>query len=211
MMHSILVEKGNPALRQIAHDIPMSDIGSNRIQNLIREMKALLDKEEYGVALAAPQVGERLRLFVVSGRALARDSRNSPDLSKSEAIRDKSQSFSAPDEPLQQAQGKPTKETDLSRAELRDQIYINPIMSKMSRNKKGKHEGCLSIRGKWGIVSRAEKATVRAYDQTGKQFTRGASGFLAHVFQHEIDHLDGILYTDKATKLYDETKDTKHD
>ena len=77
-------------------------------------------------------------------------------------------------------------------------------IKKISRTKKDKHEGCLSIRGKWGIVLRAEKASIRAYDEHGKRFTRGASGFLAHVFQHEMDHLDGILYTNKATKLYDE-------
>jgi peptide deformylase len=87
---------------------------------------------------------------------------------------------------------------------LPDQVYINPVLVKMSRAKKEKHEGCLSIRGKWGMVPRAEKATVRAYDEHGQKFTRGASGFLAHVFQHEMDHLSGILYTDKAAKLYDD-------
>ncbi len=85
-----------------------------------------------------------------------------------------------------------------------DQIYIDPVLTKLSRAKKEKHEGCLSIRGVWGMVPRAEKATVRAYDENGKAFTRGASGFLAHIFQHEMDHLSAVLYTDKATKLYDE-------
>jgi peptide deformylase len=87
---------------------------------------------------------------------------------------------------------------------LPDQIYINPVLTKLSRAKKEKHEGCLSIRGIWGMVPRSEKATVRAYDENGKAFTRGASGFLAHIFQHEMDHLDAILYTDKATRLYDD-------
>jgi peptide deformylase len=91
--------------------------------------------------------------------------------------------------------------------ELPDQVYINPVILKMSRAKKEKHEGCLSIRGKWGMVPRAEKATVQAYDEEGRKFTRGASGFLAHVFQHEMDHLNGILYTDKAAKLYDDKPD----
>ena len=54
------------------------------------------------------------------------------------------------------------------------------------------------------MVPRAEKASVRAYDENGVRFTRGASGFLAHIFQHEMDHLQGILYTEKATELYDE-------
>jgi peptide deformylase len=65
------------------------------------------------------------------------------------------------------------------------------------------------VRGKWGMVPRAEKMTVRAYNEKGEQFERGASGFLAHIFQHEMDHLDGILYVDKAVKVYDdEAKDT---
>jgi len=50
---------------------------------------------------------------------------------------------------------------------------------------------------------------VRAYDEKGVRFTRGASGFLAHIFQHEMDHLEGILYTDKAIEMYDEKLDEK--
>ncbi len=184
MMHTILAEKESPALRGISKDIFLRDIKSPRIKKLIAEMKALLAKEEYGVALAAPQVGEPIRLFIVSGRALTRDSRNALDESKTIEVKPQSQA-------------------------VPDQIYINPVILKMSRAKKGKHEGCLSIRGKWGIVARAEKASVRAHDETGKLFTRGASGFLAHVFQHEMDHLDGILYTDKATKLYDEQEEKR--
>ena len=180
-MRAILTEKDNPALREIAREVPLRDIRGKHIQTLIREMKTLLAKEEFGVALAASQVGLPLKLFIVSGRALARDSRN------------------APDEPDKKEEMPP----------LPDQVYINPVMTKMSRAKKEKHEGCLSIRGKWGMVPRAEKATVRAYDEHGHVFTRGASGFLAHVFQHEMDHLGGILYTDKATHVYDEQERKK--
>ena len=194
MMRIILPEKENPVLRMPAKNIPVSDIRSPRIQKLITEMKALLAKEEYGVALAAPQIGESLRLFIVSGRALTRNARNSPD-EKHNEIPSHQNGLIPP------AQGG----SDLGR----DQIYINPVMVKMSRTKKEKHEGCLSIREKWGIVARAEKVTVRAYDEKNRQFTRGASGFLAHVFQHEMDHLDGILYTDKATQMYDEKTEGK--
>lgn len=177
-VRTILPENKNPTLRQIARELPVAEIDTKSIQTLIKEMKALLSKEEYGVALAAPQVGESIRLFIVSGKALARGSRN------------------APDEPIRQVQGRPEEPTPP------DQVYINPKLIKMSRGKSPKHEGCLSIRGKWGIVPRAEKATVRAYDENGAEFTRGASGFLAHIFQHELDHLEGILYTDKAKEMY---------
>jgi len=170
-MHSV-VKVGDPVLRAKAQAIPIKDISSPRIQNLVKEMQTLLAREEYGVAMAAPQIGESLRLFIVSGKATEK--------------RD-----GAVDEGLEQLPSE-------------DEVYINPVLTKMSRGRKDMHEGCLSIRSKWGMVPRAEKATVRAYNERGMQFTRGASGLLAHIFQHEIDHLNGVLYIDKATKLYDD-------
>ncbi|MBI4093895.1 peptide deformylase [Candidatus Kaiserbacteria bacterium] len=183
-MRTILPADKNGVLRQKAKEIPVSEIMSARIKTLIREMKALLAKEEHGVALAAPQVGEPLRLFIVSGHAIARGSRSAPD-------------------EIQEA-----TPLGFDRAQ-QDQMYINPELLKVSRGKKEKHEGCLSIRGKWGTVPRAEKVRLSWYDERGKKFQAGFSGFLAHVFQHEMDHLEGILYIDKATHVYDE-KDTKH-
>lgn len=179
-MRTILPEQKNPALRKDAERILLSEIKSGRIQNLIKEMKDLLAKEKFGVALAAPQVGESLRLFIVSGRALSRGGRNAPNEPKN--LEPRSSKLEA----------------------VPDQVYINPELIKLSRSRKEKHEGCLSVRGLWGIVRRAEKATIRAYDENGARFTRGTSGFLAHIFQHEMDHLEGILYTDKASTVYNE-------
>ena len=188
-MRSILAQEKNPALREKAREIPLSDIKSARTRKLVADMKKLLAAEEYGVALAAPQVGEALRLFVVSGKALLRQAQDkSPNHPATE--------YQQSDETPPPAQG--------GSALGRDQVYINPVMTKVSRAKSDKHEGCLSIRGKWGEVARAEKATVQAYDEHGRTFMRGASGFLAHIFQHEMDHLEGILYTDKATHVYEE-------
>src|ERR1700689_1511307 len=78
-MRAILPKDKNPLLRKVAEPIPVADIGSPKIRSLIKDMKTLLSKEEYGVALAAVQLGEPLRLFIVSGKALARDARNTPD------------------------------------------------------------------------------------------------------------------------------------
>lgn len=172
-MHSILPHTENPALRETAQAVPLSEIGSPKLDTLIKDMKGLLSHEQYGVALAAPQVGEPIRLFIVAGKAL---------LKAEESEGEERDSMPVPP----------------------DAVYINPVMTKVSRKKTDKHEGCLSVRGKWGMVPRAEKATITAYDERGKKFTRGASGFLAHIFQHEMDHLEGILYTDKASELYDE-------
>lgn len=188
-MRNILPAESNPALREKAREIPLKDIKGQKIRDLIEDMSSLLSKEEYGVAIAASQVGEAVRLFVVSGKALARHAYLS-----AKAKGDDEQE----DEP---------EVKDVELPPTPDQVYINPTLVKLSRGKKDKHEGCLSVRGKWGMVPRAEKATITAYDEHGVKFTRGASGFLAHIFQHEMDHLEGILYTDKATDIFDD----KHD
>ena len=77
---------------------------------------------------------------------------------------------------------------------------INPTIVKQSGSQIGE-EGCLSIRGKYGTVERPNKVTVKAFDRYGKPFTVNAEGFLARAFCHENDHLDGIIYVDKATDI----------
>ncbi|HQO56053.1 MAG TPA: peptide deformylase, partial [Clostridia bacterium] len=57
--------------------------------------------------------------------------------------------------------------------------------------------GCLSVPGRCGFVTRPEKVVIKAQDRTGKPFTLEADGLLARCIQHEIDHLDGVLYVDK--------------
>lgn len=80
---------------------------------------------------------------------------------------------------------------------------INPVIVSKSGKQVG-DEGCLSVRGKFGTVERPKKITVQAYDRFGKPFTVNAQGFLARAFCHEYDHLDGILYIDKAIKIEEE-------
>lgn len=81
---------------------------------------------------------------------------------------------------------------------------INPTIISQS-GKQVDSEGCLSVRGKYGKVERPNKVTVRAFDRNGKPFTVKAEGFLARAFCHEYDHLDGILYVDKAFDVQEET------
>ncbi len=90
-----------------------------------------------------------------------------------------------------------------------DQAFINPKIVKLSRKKELLDEACLSVPGFHGTIKRSPQATVRAYDTLGMRFERGASGLLAQIFQHETDHLEGILYVDKAKEVFKEEK--KHD
>ncbi len=80
-------------------------------------------------------------------------------------------------------------------------IYINPVITKTSKDKKKMDEGCLSVRPLYGIVKRASRATIEAQDVHGEKFSLTATGLIAQIFQHETDHLNGILFIDKATDI----------
>jgi peptide deformylase len=81
--------------------------------------------------------------------------------------------------------------------------FINPKITKISSDKKLMEEGCLSVRPLYGKVRRSSRATIEAYDEYGVKFEIAGSGLLAQVFQHETDHLDGVLFVDKAKELYE--------
>ncbi len=87
----------------------------------------------------------------------------------------------------------PTREKDL--------ILINPVWEKKSIAKLVDEEGCLSVPGVYGLVKRYKKIKVTASDEQGKEICFEAVDFPARVIQHEIDHLNGILFIDKAKKL----------
>lgn len=80
-------------------------------------------------------------------------------------------------------------------------VYINPEIIKSSKDKKNMEEGCLSCRWWYGKTKRSSRVTVRAFDENGKEFIQEGKGLLAQIFQHEIDHLDGILFIDHARDL----------
>jgi peptide deformylase len=68
-------------------------------------------------------------------------------------------------------------------------------------------EGCLSVRWVYGKTTRAVSVTIEAYDEMGNKFSYGASGLIAHIFQHETDHLDGILFIDHGFDLEEFTEE----
>lgn len=76
--------------------------------------------------------------------------------------------------------------------------FVNPVLVE-GRGSQVDSEGCLSIPGVYGYVDRFETVVVTAMDAKGKARKVEASGLMARVIQHEMDHLDGILFVDKAT------------
>ncbi len=79
--------------------------------------------------------------------------------------------------------------------------FINPELVQKSFSMVSGEEGCLSVPGQWGSVKRHRSVLVKALDSLGKPVTLKAKGLLSIIFQHEIDHLDGILFIDRATSL----------
>lgn len=79
---------------------------------------------------------------------------------------------------------------------------VNPVIVAQKGEQRGP-EGCLSVKGKQGTVRRPYKVKVEYRDRFGKKHKLTAEGFFARAVCHELDHLDGILYIDKADEVYD--------
>lgn len=161
-----LVPQNHPALHEIAIEVPVDEITSPQIQKTLKDMRSALDAYNvdgfHGVAIAAPQIGVLLRIFLTHSTSTDKKDKGAvPDL-----------------------------------------IAINPKIIKLSRKKHLVGEGCLSVGEEYGAVNRSTHATLRAYDEHGNEYERGASGLLAQIFQHEVDHLDGILFVDRAEKVW---------
>jgi peptide deformylase len=93
---------------------------------------------------------------------------------------------------------------DLSRAddsESQRLTLINPVVLESSKTEEKATEGCLSIPGMEEVVKRPAHIVVRAQDELGRTNELEAEGLLSRVIQHEIDHLDGILFFDRVTPL----------
>lgn len=78
---------------------------------------------------------------------------------------------------------------------------FNPELTKLSAEKNNMEEGCLSVPEKFGMVERPDQTTLEGMDQNGKKIKIKAWGLLARVFQHEVDHLNGALFIDKAKSV----------
>ncbi len=154
-------------LRQKAKEVAVKDIGGKKMADIIKKMTAALWASPSGVAIAAPQIGEPLRMFLVEASVF--DKRGFTDEEK--------------------------------RKKRPPVVFINPQIARISKNKLIMQEGCLSVDGVFGAVPRSNKVTLRALDEKGKKKTVNASEFVAQIFQHECDHLDGVLFVDRAIKL----------
>lgn len=152
-----IISLPNPHLRQRSKKVGITS--HEAIQKLIQDMKsATLDWEdsrehEVGVALAAIQVDQPLRIVVI---------RNDFDNKKDKTFT----------------------------------VFINPEITKYEGQIEEDYEGCLSVPSIYGKVKRSTKVRIKALDEDGLIIRITAEGFLARIFQHEIDHTNGIVFID---------------
>lgn len=186
-----ILQREEKVLREIAKEIPVEQITTPKIKKILKEMAVSLKSQDDGVAIAAPQIGYSLRIFTVSGKIFEED-----------FIKDRKERIA----PTPEGIGVPTSDTK-SRSvgkNIKDLVFINPVITKLSKEKVWVPEGCLSVRWLYGKTYRSKKATVEAYDENGKRFKMGGSGLLAQIFQHETDHLNGMLFIDHAKDVKEE-------
>lgn len=138
----------NLILRQKAQEI--ENVLGMRIRKLISEMIKTM-RENKGIGLAGPQIGELIRLMIVETKEGAKE-------------------------------------------------FINPKITWQSKKEEIDEEGCLSIPTVYGLVKRSQEIEIEFIDKTGKKNKLKAQGLFARVLQHEIDHLDGILFIDRLIK-----------
>ena len=144
----VLTDK-DPILRKKSLEIKKDDI--LKYQKLAENMKQTME-EENGIGLAAPQVGQSIRMICIN------------------------------------------KEANDDQDHL---ILINPKITFSSKDCDIQEEGCLSVPETFGEVKRPNKIRIKALDLEGNKIQLKAKGIFARVLQHEIDHLDGILFIDK--------------
>jgi peptide deformylase len=161
-----IIAFGNPILKRIAEDIPENFEG---LSALLTDMFETMYAAK-GVGLAAPQIGESIRLFIVDGSPFANE--------EGEEIDPKAIGI-----------------------EGFKKVFINPIIEEESGDLWPFQEGCLSIPKIRENVNRKERICVSYYDENWTFHREEFDGYKARIIQHEYDHLEGILFTDKLSPL----------
>ncbi len=154
-----ILRMGDPRLLQVS--APVTEFDTPALHALVADLHETMAAAN-GAGLAAPQIGEPLRLVIFGGTP-------SPRYPEAEAV--------------------PAT------------VLINPLLEPLDATLEEDWEGCLSVPGLRGRVPRYTALRYSGCDARGQRFERTVSGFHARVVQHEVDHLDGILYPQRMRDL----------
>ena len=164
-----IVAIGDPILKTKAKNLA-SNLAATEMQQLVADMFETM-YYAHGVGLAAPQIGKGVRLFVMdSGPMVELDEEELAELEEGET----------PEPPIKRA-------------------FINPVMMSETGEQWGFEEGCLSIPSVRELVNRHADIVLRYEDENRQVHEEAFSGMAARIIQHEYDHLEGVLFTDKLS------------
>ncbi len=162
-----IIAYGDPVLKKKAEDI---DKNHPNLQGLIDDMFETMYKAS-GVGLAAPQIGESLRLFVIDGSPFAETDDDEEEDPLAEGMEDFKK------------------------------VFINAQIVEEKGEEWSFNEGCLSIPKIREDVYRKPKVRIQYYDENWKKHDETFEGYKARIIQHEYDHIEGILFTDKLSAI----------
>lgn len=172
-----IVTLPDPVLRRKAHPVAAFDAD---LQTLVDDMIETM-RDAPGVGLAAPQVGISDRLIVVE---YAEPPEEPP----------------APEGDSDVDNDSHTEPVEAPKPKL--YVMVNPEIVKSSAEMVSGVEGCLSIPGLVGEVERHSMVHVKGFNRRGQPMKVKAEGWLARIFQHEIDHINGVVFPDRATRVW---------
>ncbi|MBK6835287.1 MAG: peptide deformylase [Bacteroidetes bacterium] len=166
-----IVVYGDPVLRKVCVDIEKDHAG---LEKLTADMFDTMNNAS-GVGLAAPQIGKAIRLFIVDTHPFVDSDDEEDDDEFTKEEREQLEKFK--------------------------RVFINARMIEEVGEEWKFNEGCLSIPKIREDVSRNEEITIEYYDEKFKKHTETFNGLIARVIQHEYDHIEGKLFTDKISPL----------
>ena len=177
---------GHPVLRAPCRALTRSEIRSPAARRLVADLRETM-AEYAGVGLAAPQVHEPVRLAVIEFDPDDAER----DLDEGAGEEERQGPGTGPGKGKGRGPGK-------AKAKAKTSFTVfNPSTTVLDPTPAGFWEGCLSVPGMRGYVERPRRVRVDYLDEAARPAHVVADGFLATVFQHELDHLDGVLYVDR--------------
>lgn len=199
----------NPALTQKARPVGKIDA---KIRRIIAEMRKALAASKIGVGLAAPQIGIPLQIFIVAHKShkthVSHESHKSHKTHESYkplVFLNPQITYRGPTSVLANYQALKRKSNLRKPPQRPRPAGLHGTATNL--------EGCLSLPNVWGKVNRAYPLKLKYLNEKGERKQRTFRGFLATIVQHEVDHLNGILFTEhvlsQGKKLYRQVKDKK--
>ena len=199
---------GDPFLRNVAEEVKPHEIENESMQKLIKDMYETMICAS-GCGLAAPQIGVSKRIIIVGLEKEDLENNDKDFFNGIEIIENKIQinnkelEESSASKKTSNSSKKKSKTKKNNIPQFQTHVLINPVIKELDSPKQSLWEGCLSVPNFRGVVERSSKIQLTWLDEKAKKHVRIVSGIPALIYQHEKDHLEGILYVDRLKSFRD--------